>query len=47
VTLGEAVDELERLAREGAAPQIAEFMDMHIPGSTVRSTPPPDINSID
>lgn len=47
ITLSEAVDELERLAREGASPQIAEFMDLHIPGSTVRSTPPPDINSID
>jgi FlaA1/EpsC-like NDP-sugar epimerase len=40
------ISELTRLAREGCAPEILTMLDERIPGAAIRSTPPPDINSI-
>ena len=44
--LQETVEELVHLAREGDEDAIIRILDGCIPGSAVRSTPPPDITSI-
>jgi len=44
--LNQAVDELIHLAREGYPTEIVKRLDRIIPGSSVRSTPPPDLTSI-
>jgi FlaA1/EpsC-like NDP-sugar epimerase len=45
-TLEKTVEELLYLAREGDATALLERMDRVIPGSTVSSTPPPDLISV-
>jgi FlaA1/EpsC-like NDP-sugar epimerase len=45
-TLEKSVDELIYLAREGDASAILNLMDKIVPGSTVSSTPPPDLISV-
>ncbi len=45
-TLGQQVDELIRLAREGDVEAILSLFDEFIPGAVVRSTPPPDLTSV-
>jgi len=45
--LNQAVDELLRLAQEGDTQTTLTLLDELIPGSEVRSTPPPELNSID
>jgi FlaA1/EpsC-like NDP-sugar epimerase len=42
-----AVDELIHLAQEGEATAVTRLLDEQIPGSAVRSTPPPEITSIE
>jgi FlaA1/EpsC-like NDP-sugar epimerase len=44
--LSEAIDQLERLARQGEVETIIRVLDEVIPSAAVRSTPPPDITSI-
>ena len=44
--LNNAVNELIHLAREGAASSILKRLDVLIPGSSVRDTPPPDLTSL-
>jgi FlaA1/EpsC-like NDP-sugar epimerase len=44
--LSSAVSELTRLAREGNAPAILTRLDELISGAAIRSTPPPDINTL-
>ncbi len=45
--LGNAVDELLRLARESDAPALINMLDELIPGSAVRATPPPSITAVE
>lgn len=45
--LDQALGELIRLARAGDAPAIIGLLDEIIPGAAIRSTPPPDLNTID
>jgi len=42
----EAIEQLERLARQGEVDTIIRVLDEVIPSAAVRSTPPPDITSI-
>ncbi len=42
-----AVDELIHLAQEGETTAVTRLLDEHIPGSAVRSTPPPEFTSIE
>jgi FlaA1/EpsC-like NDP-sugar epimerase len=44
--LSEAIEQLERLARQGEVETIVRVLDEVIPSAAVRSTPPPDITSI-
>jgi FlaA1/EpsC-like NDP-sugar epimerase len=44
--LASAVIELTRLAREGNAPAILARLDELISGAAIRSTPPPDLNTL-
>jgi FlaA1/EpsC-like NDP-sugar epimerase len=44
--LNQSVDELIHLAREGNVSEIIELLDQLIPGSAVRSEPPPEITQI-
>ncbi|HWR66156.1 MAG TPA: nucleoside-diphosphate sugar epimerase/dehydratase [Bellilinea sp.] len=44
--LGEAVDELIKLSRDGSRDEIITLLDQFIPGAAVRATPPPEITSI-
>jgi FlaA1/EpsC-like NDP-sugar epimerase len=44
--LTQAIEQLERLARQGEAETIIRVLDEVIPSAAVRSTPPPDITSI-
>ena len=44
--LSRAIEQLERLARQGEAETIIRVLDEVIPSAAVRSTPPPDITSI-
>lgn len=44
--LGQTVDELIHLAREGDPSAILHIFDEFIPGAAVHSTPPPDLTSI-
>ena len=45
--LSKAVDELMHLAQEGETTAVARLLDELIPGSAVRSTPPPEFTSIE
>ena len=45
--LKKSVQELVRLAEEGDAPTVMTMMDELIPGAAVRSTPPPDMSSLE
>jgi FlaA1/EpsC-like NDP-sugar epimerase len=45
--LTRALQELFRLANAGQAPAIIQLLDEIIPGAAIRSTPPPEINTID
>ncbi|HPO59294.1 MAG TPA: nucleoside-diphosphate sugar epimerase/dehydratase, partial [Anaerolineaceae bacterium] len=45
--LQNAIDELVKLARQGEGQVAVNLLDSLIPGSAVRSTPPPGITSID
>ena len=45
--LYQTLDELARLAREGDAHTAINLLDEMIPGSAVRSTPPPEMTSVD
>jgi FlaA1/EpsC-like NDP-sugar epimerase len=40
------VDELARLAQDGDSAAILDILDEYIPGSAMRSTPPPDLTSV-
>jgi FlaA1/EpsC-like NDP-sugar epimerase len=44
--LGQTVDELHRLARQGESGAILTLLDESVPGASVRTSPPPDLNSI-
>lgn len=44
--LGETVDELIKLSRNGNRDEIITLLDQFIPGAAVRATPPPEITSI-
>jgi FlaA1/EpsC-like NDP-sugar epimerase len=44
--LVKAIEQLERLARQGEVETIIRVLDEVIPSAAVRSTPPPDITSI-
>ncbi len=44
--LARAVDELVRLAHEGDTDSVLRLLDEIIPGSTIRSAPPPDFTSV-
>jgi FlaA1/EpsC-like NDP-sugar epimerase len=44
--LYQTVDELIHLAREGDSSSIVRIFDEYIPGSAIRSTPPPDLTAI-
>jgi FlaA1/EpsC-like NDP-sugar epimerase len=44
--LGAAIEQLERLSRQGEVETIIRVLDEVIPSAAVRSTPPPDITSI-
>lgn len=46
-SLHESINEMLRLARECDTQAVISLMDELIPGSAVRSTPPPDLHSID
>jgi FlaA1/EpsC-like NDP-sugar epimerase len=46
-SLHESINEMLRLARECDTQSVISLMDELIPGSAVRSTPPPDLHSID
>ena len=46
-SLNEAIENLLRLARDGDQPGLLQLLDELIPGSAVRSAPPPEITSID
>jgi hypothetical protein len=41
------VDELVHLAKEGDTTAVTRLLDELIPGSAVRSTPPPEFTSIE
>ena len=45
--LSRAVDELVHLAKEGETTAVTRLLDELIPGSAVRSTPPPEFTSIE
>ncbi len=45
--LGKSINEIIHLARGGEAETVLEMMDNLIPGASVRSTPPPELISID
>lgn len=45
-SLNNTVDELIHLAREGDSNAIVLLLDGYLPGSAVRSTPPPDLTSV-
>ncbi len=45
--LGKAIDELIHLAQEGETSAVTRLLDEIIPGSAIRSTPPPEITSIE
>jgi FlaA1/EpsC-like NDP-sugar epimerase len=45
--LVKSVDELLRLAKEGDAPTVVSLLGDLLPGSAIRSLPPPEITSID
>ncbi len=45
-TLYQAVEELLKLGREGEVSAIIELLDEIIPGSAIRSTPPPEITAV-
>ncbi len=45
--LSKSVDELIRLAQEGDTKSVTRLLDELIPGSAIRSTPPPEITSIE
>lgn len=45
--LAQAIEELITLAHQGDAPAIVARLDALIPDAAVRSTPPPDLNSIE
>jgi FlaA1/EpsC-like NDP-sugar epimerase len=45
--LQKSIEELAHLAQDGDAPTVAKLLDELIPGSAVRSTPPPEMTSID
>jgi FlaA1/EpsC-like NDP-sugar epimerase len=44
--LASALEQLDRLARQGETETIIRVLDEVVPGAAVRSTPPPDITSI-
>jgi len=44
--LGQAINDLIHLAREGDSSAIVRILDESIPGAAVRSTPPPDMTAI-
>jgi FlaA1/EpsC-like NDP-sugar epimerase len=44
--LQQTVDALHRLARQGEAAAILALLDESVPGASVRTSPPPDLNSI-
>jgi FlaA1/EpsC-like NDP-sugar epimerase len=44
--LQQCIQELARLAGEGDSPAITALLDEVIPGAAIRSTPPPDLNTI-
>ena len=46
-TLYQSLDELVRLANEGDGLTAIKLMDELIPGSAIRSTPPPDMTAIE
>jgi FlaA1/EpsC-like NDP-sugar epimerase len=46
-TLYQSVDEIVHLANEGDPTSVVSLFDEIIPGSSVRSTPPPEITSVD
>jgi FlaA1/EpsC-like NDP-sugar epimerase len=46
-SLRQSVDEMIRLSQEGDATSVVSLMDELIPGSSVRSTPPPEITAVD
>ncbi len=46
-TLHQSVEELIHLAQEGDTTSVVALLDELIPGSAVRSTPPPELTSID
>ncbi len=45
--LQKSIDELARLIQEGDAPTVVRLLDELIPGSAVRSTPPPEMTAIE
>ncbi len=45
--LQQSVDEMIRLSQEGDTTSVVSLMDELIPGSSVRSTPPPEITAVD
>ena len=45
--LHQATGEIIRLGKEGDSTAIINLMDEFIPGSTIRSTPPPELTSVD
>ncbi len=45
--LQKSIEELVHLAQDGDAPTVVKLLDELIPGSAVRSTPPPEMTSID
>ncbi len=47
VDLSKSVEELIRLAQEGDTKSVTRLLDELIPGSAIRSTPPPEITSIE
>ena len=46
-SLRQSVDEMIRLSQEGDSTSVVSLMDELIPGSSVRSTPPPEITAVD
>ncbi len=45
--LQQSVEEMVRLSQEGDTTSVVSLMDELIPGSSVRSTPPPEITAVD
>ena len=45
--LQKSIDELAHLTQDGDAPTVVRLLDELIPGSAVRSTPPPEITAIE